>query len=79
VLAKVLARVPQAEQDSLMVHGLETVTFSYVHHLTEAETLAERVAAMEQRARAIERLLPEAGAGMTPDQVGKLRTLLAGV
>lgn len=76
VLSKVLARVPQAEQDSLTVHGLDDLAFTYTHHLTETEQLAEKVSAMEQKAQAIARLLPRVGEGMTADEVAELRGLL---
>lgn len=61
VLSKVLARVPQIEQDSLAVHGLDAVTFTYQHTLTEAEALAEIVASQQALLRDIAKLLPASG------------------
>ena len=79
VLSKVLARVPQIEQDSLVVHGLEDVTFSYTHKLTEAEALAEQVQTLVQRARSIDQMLPRVGEGLTAEQVNRIRVLLEGI
>lgn len=79
ILSKVLARVLQAEQDSLVVHGLDAVTFTYTHRLTEAEALAEQVQTLVQRAKAIDQMLPRVGEGLTPEEVDRIRVLLEGV
>lgn len=79
ILSAVLKRVPQAEQDSLMVHGLESVTFTHTHRLTEAEVLAEQVQTLQQRARSIDQMLPRVGEGLTAEQVNRIRVLLEGV
>lgn len=79
VLSKVLARVPQAEHDSLVVYGLDEVTFSYQHRLTEAEALTEKVEAWEKLARSIDQMLPRVGEGLTPEEVNRIRKILEGL
>lgn len=61
VVQKVLERVPEAEETSLKIHGLEGVSFTYEHRLTEVEVLAEKVAALESKLQAVRGLLPASG------------------
>ena len=72
---RIKAEVPDGEESTCMVHGLQNVTVTWDHTLSDVEKLQVTVAEMQARAAQIKALLPIEG-GVTPAVADKLRELL---
>ena len=76
VLQKVAARVPKAEQESLVVYGLENLLFNYTHTLSTEEAQKEFEKTVKSKVDQLKSMLPREGQPMTSDEVTKIRKLL---
>ena len=72
---RIKTEIPDGEEASCMVHGLQNVTVSWDHTLSDVEQLQATVAEMRDRMAQIKALLPIEG-GVFPDEADKLRELL---
>ena len=73
--ARIKAEVPDGEESTCMVHGLQNVTVTWDHTLSDVEQLQATVAEMQAKAAQIRALLPIEG-GVSADAADKLRELL---
>ena len=59
--ARIKTEVPDGEEASCLLHGLQNVTVSWEHTLSEVEQLQATVAEMQAKAAQIRALLPIEG------------------
>ena len=76
VASRIKTEVPDSEESTCMVHGLQNVTVTWDHTLSDVEQLQATVAEMQSKAAQIKALLPIEG-GVSADAADKLRELLA--
>lgn len=72
---RIKAEVPDGEESTCMLYGLQHVTVSWEHTLSDIEQLQATVAEMQAKAEQIKALLPIEG-GVSADAADKLRELL---
>ena len=72
---RIKTEVPDGEESTCMVHGLQNVTVTWDHTLSDVEQLQATVAEMQAKAAQIKALLPIEG-GVSADAADKLRELL---
>jgi len=65
-----------AEVDTILVHGLEGVSFTAKHTLSQAEEQAQQIDQMSKMLNAIRSLLPREGTQLTQDQLESVRQAL---
>ena len=75
LLTRIKAEVPDGEETGCLLHGLQNVTVTWEHTLTDVEQLQATVAEMQSKAAQIRALLPIEG-GVSADAADKLRELL---
>lgn len=76
MLTKLQGRIPASEMDSVLVHGLEGVSFTARHTLTQAEEQAQQIAEMQAMLVAVRQALPREGEPLTEAQLAKIRDAL---
>lgn len=76
LVKRIQATVPDAEEATCRVVGLENLTITYDHLLTEQEEMAEELANLRSVTGQIRMLLPREGEAMTPAEVSVLRSAL---
>ena len=72
---RIKTEVPDGEEATCMVHGLQNVTVTWDHTLSDVEKLQATVAEMQAKAAQIRALLPIEG-GVSAAQADKMRELL---
>ena len=72
---RIKAEVPDDEESSAVIRGLENCTVSWTHTLSPVEQLQATVAEMQSKAAQIRALLPIEG-GVSAEAADKLRELL---
>ena len=72
---RIKTEIPDGEESTCMVYGLQDVTVTWEHTLSEVEQLQATVAEMQRRAEQIKALLPIEG-GVSAQAADKLRELL---
>ena len=72
---RIKTEVPDGEESTCALHGLQNVTVSWEHTLSDVEQLQATVAEMQAKAAQIKALLPIEG-GVSADAADKLRELL---
>ena len=72
---RIKTEVPDGEEAGCLLHGLQNVTVTWEHTLSEVEQLQATVAEMQAKAAQIKALLPIEG-GVSADAADKLRELL---
>ncbi len=72
---RIKAEIPDDEESSAVIRGLENCTVSWVHTLSPTEQLQATVAEMQSKAAQIRALLPIEG-GVSAAVADKLRELL---
>ena len=73
--ARIKTEVPDGEESTCALHGLQNVTVSWEHTLSDVEQLQATVAEMQSKAAQIRALLPIEGQLSAP-ATEKLRELL---
>ena len=68
--------VPTDEQNTCMFHGVENLTATYEHRLTDAEIQAEKTIQIQSILSKIKADLPQEGIPMSADQVAELKKVL---
>lgn len=74
--ARIRNAVSDGEEAGCLLHGLQNVTVTWEHTLSDVEQLQATVAEMQAKAAQIKALLPIEG-GVSADAADKLRELLA--
>lgn len=72
---RIKAEVPDDEESTAVIRGLENCTVAWTHTLTPTEQLQATIAEMQRTAAQIRALLPIEG-GMSAQAADKLRELL---
>ena len=72
---RIKTEVPDGEESTCTLHGLQNVTVTWDHTLSDVEQLQATVAEMQSKAAQIKALLPIEG-GVSADAADKLRELL---
>ena len=72
---RIKTEVPDGEDSTCALHGLQNVTVTWHHTLSDVEQLQATVAEMQSKAAQIKALLPIEG-GVSADAADKLRELL---
>lgn len=72
---RIKTEVPDGEEATCALHGLQNVTVTWDHTLSDVEQLQATVAEMQSKAAQIKALLPIEG-GVSADAADKLRELL---
>lgn len=72
---RIKTEVPDSEESTCALHGLQNVTVSWEHTLSDVEQLQATVAEMQRRAEQIKTLLPIEG-GVSPSVADQMRELL---
>ena len=72
---RIKTEVPDGEESTCALHGLQNVTVSWEHTLSDVEQLQATVADMQRRAEQIKALLPIEGQ-LSASATEKLRELL---
>ena len=72
---RIKTEVPDGEESTCALHGLQNVTVSWEHTLSDVEQLQSTVAEMQRRAEQIKALLPIEGQ-LSASATDKLRELL---
>ena len=72
---RIKTEVPDGEESTCALHGLQNVTVSWEHTLTDVEQLQATVAEMQAKAEQIKALLPIEGQ-LSASATDKLRELL---
>lgn len=76
LVKRIQSLVPDSEEPSCRVVGLENLTVVYEHTLTEQEELTEELVNLRSVTGQIRMLLPREGESMTPAEVSALRSAL---
>ena len=72
---RIKTEVPDGEESTCLLHGLQNVTVTWEHTLSDVEQLQATVAEMQALAEQIKALIPIEG-GVSAEQADKMRELL---